>query len=148
MKGKKYSLSDYIVTISPDDADVRSMYGEISVGGNGNYLGSVSVSYSADLWTTRGYATGAYTQTKSLDRTGTIDISLNQLSDEVAKFINLCKLYFDKDYDGFTISISNRLIDDVAICEDCYIKRIPTQEFNENPGDQTWSFTCGVITIM
>ena len=144
---KRYSLANYILSIEPADPTIKSMFGTISIGGQGSYLGSIRLSVKTDLWTTKGFATGAWVHDKSLDRTGTCTVNLHQLSDEVIKFIKLCNIYYGGDYNGCTLSVSDTNGNKVASCEDCYIQKPADQEFADTSADQDWIFTCGKVSF-
>lgn len=141
----KYSLSNYILSIDSNDDTIKRIFGTISVGGEGNYLDSISLSQSEDIFTTTGYATGGWIHNKSLDRHGIASLTLNQLSDKVARFIQLAKLSLSGDYEGFTLSLSDSDGNKIATCVDCYIVKIPDQVFGAQAQTQTWQFTCGQI---
>lgn len=144
---KKYSLANYILSVDPNDSSIKSMFGTISIGGEGNAIGSISLSVSSSMWSTEGYATGAWIHNKNLDKHGSVTISINQLSDKVVKLIQLVKLYYGKDYDGFTLAVSDINGNKVASCIDCYIEKIPEQSFGTTASDQRWTFTCGQINF-
>lgn len=145
----KYSLSKYILSIKPanDLAAATSDFGTIVIGGEGSYLDSISINTGGEMWKTTGYATGAWVHEKSLDKTGTVSISISQVSDAVQKFIRFCETFYNADYDGFTITLSTNETNKklIATCTDCYIKGIPQQDFDASPKSQTWVFTCGKI---
>lgn len=143
----KYSLANYILSIDSNDETIKTYFGTISIGGEGSYLGTVRLSLANPMFNTTGFATGAWVHNKSLDRHGTANITLNQLSDSVAKFIKLAKLYYGEDYDGFTLSLSDIDGNKIATCVDCYISKIPDQEYTDQAGNQTWIFTCGQINF-
>lgn len=146
----KYSLADYILTITLP-ADLASQFGTdtISVGGEGSYLGSIVLGFNSNIWETEGDATGSWVHNRNLDRTGTVDVTLNMLSDNVAKFIRVCNLYYNSETitDGLTMTVSTLSGTNIANCLDCFITKIPNQEFEEKAKTQSWSFTCGKITI-
>ena len=144
---KRYSLANYILSIEPKSSTIKSMFGTISIGGQGSYLGSISLSVSGTLWTTKGFATGAWVHDKDLDRTGTCKVTLHQLSNEVLKFIKLCNIYYGGDYDGCTLAVSDAKGNRIALCEDCYISDFPDQTFGKESTSQDWSFTCGKVTF-
>lgn len=141
----RYSLANYIVSINPTDASIRSMFGTMAFGGEGSAIGSISVGIKDNLWSTKSYATGAWVHNKNLSRVGTVKISINQLAPPVQRFIKLCKLYYGADYNGFTITVADIAGNKVATCTDCFIEAIPSQDYNEEASDQSWSFTCGKI---
>ena len=143
----KYSLANYSLSIDPNDELIKQMFGTLTVGGEGNYLESMTLSYASAVFSTQGYATGGWVHDKNLDRHGTVSITLNQLSDKVAKFIQLVKLSLSGDYEGFTLSLSDVDGNKIATCVDCYISQIPEQSFASTSQTQTWSFTCGQINF-
>lgn len=142
----KYSLADYILSIRPDDAQLSS-FGTITVGGEGNALDSIEFSYSNDMWSTTSYSTGAWVHDKNLSRVGSINISLSQLSDQVAAFKQLVNKFYGGNYQGLTLSLTDSLGNNIATAIDCYFTRIPSQSFGSNSANQTWSLTAGKITI-
>lgn len=144
---KRYSLANYIMSISPTDVTLRSMFGTISVGGEGSYLGNIAVSQNSNLWDTKGYATGAWVHNKNLDRTGLATIQLNQLAQEVNKLIKLFNVFYSGDYAGSTITVSDLAGNKVATCTDCYIQKIADQSFSDTAADQSWTFTCGRVVF-
>lgn len=144
---KRYCLADYILSIDPDDSNVKAMFGTISVGGEGSYTESMTITMDATMWTTTGYATGGWTHDKSLAKNGTVQLSLNQLSDQVAKFKQLCNVYYAGDYEGLTMTLSDIDGNKVCTCIDCYIQKIPEQSFGNSAANQTWTITCGKIVF-
>ena len=141
----KYSLANYILSIDSNDSEIKNIFGTISIGGEGSYLGSISLSLQNPMWETTGFATGAWVHNKSLDRHGSATLTISQLSDAVARFIQLCKLYYSGDYNGFTLSLSDIAGNRIATCVDCYIEKIADQSFEAQSGNQSWVFTCGQI---
>ena len=144
----KYSLANYILSIDSNDPTIKNMFGAISIGGEGNYLGNIVVSIVNDMWSTNGYATGAWVHNKNLDRHGTVTVQLNQLSNQVAKFIQLCKIFYSGDYEGFTLSLSDINGNKIATGIDCYIQKIADQTYDSSASNQSWVFTCGQINYI
>lgn len=144
---KRYSLANYILSIDSNDSDIKSMFGAISVGGEGNYLDTITIGGLPNLWDTTGFATGAWVHNKNLSKVGTVTVNLSQLSDQVAKFKKLCNVYYSGDYDGLTLSLTDIQGNKVCTCVDCYIQKIPNQEFAATAGMQSWVFTCGQINF-
>ena len=144
----KYSLANYILSIEPLDDTLKSIFGTTSIGGEGNALDSIVLSQPTDMFSTSGYATGAWVHNKNLDRHGTATISLNQLSDRVGRFIQMAKLFISGDYDGFTLSLSDINGNKIATCVDCYITKIPDQSYANESANQSWVFTCGQINYV
>lgn len=146
----RYSLANYILTVTiPTELAGTFGANTLTVGGEGSYLDSMQVSLSQNLWSTEGDSTGSWVHNKNLDRTGTCQITLSMLSDKVARFITLCNLYYaaDSDYSGLTLELSSSDGTTIATCNDCYITKIPDQQFQSTAQRQTWEFTCGRITI-
>ena len=113
-------------------------------------LGSVKIALAKDLWSTEGDATGGYVHTQSLDRTGTCEVTFKQVADNVSKLIRLCNCFYKSDLNyakGLYLELKDNEGNIIATCNDCYISKIPDQEFSESPADQTWTFTCGKIVI-
>ena len=144
---KRYSLANYILSIDSSDASIKSMFGTISIGGEGSYLGSVVVSQNKNMWETKGFATGAWVQDKNLDRTGTCTVQLQQLSSEVQKLIRLFNVYYAGNYGGATITLADIFGNKVATCTDCYIQKAADQSFAESSENQSWTFTCGKVAF-
>lgn len=144
---KRYSLANHILSIESNDPSIQSIFDTVSIGGEGSHIGSISINQNSSLWTTNGFATGAWTHDKNLDRTGTVVIVINQLSDDVAKFIRMCNMFYSGDYGGFTLTLTNNIGEKLATCIDSYIQGIPSQDFAANSGNQRWTFTCGKIAF-
>lgn len=143
----KYSLANYILSITPNDQVIRNMFGVISIGGEGSYVGSVSFSRQASTFSTESYATGAWVHNKNLSRIGNVVVQLNQLSEQVSKFILLCETFLIGDYEGFTITLSTNDGVKVASAIDAYIEKVPDQTFENSATNQSWSFTCGQVNF-
>ena len=143
----RYSLTNYILSLEPNDPQIKSMFGTISIGGEGSYVGSVSFNRQANMFDTQGYATGAWVHNKNLSRVGTATVQLNQLSDAVSKFIKLAETFYSGDFDGFTISLVSITGEKVASGIDSYFTKVPSQDFAESAGNQTWELTCGQVNF-
>lgn len=149
----RYSLANYTLalTIPSDFASQIGLTGNESlvVGGEGSYLDNFSIEMDNDMYTTKGDATGSWVHDKNLSRTGKVTIVLHQLSDKVAKFKKIVNLYYQSntDYDGVNLSLVDNQGNELANCQDCYFQRIPTQEFGQESGTQSWILTCGAITF-
>lgn len=146
----RYSLAQYILTITLP-ANLASEFGAqaISVGGENSYLESMSVSYRSTLWETSADNTGSWVHNQNLDRSGTVTLSLNQVSIAVAKFKKLCNLYFNASniYEGLTLELSDTDGNTIATCNDCLVTKIPDQALSNAAQNQSWTLTCGKITI-
>ncbi len=148
----RYSLSDYIATVSIPN-NVKSVLGftdpTLSFGGEGSYLGHISVSQRNDTWRTEGDNTGSWVHIKNLDRTGEVRISLNMLSPKTIQLTKLFNLYYNSDIvdEGVEITISNAASSIIVTCIDCYITRMPELDISDEPGTREWVFTCGKVVI-
>lgn len=148
-----YSLADYLITLTVNSVELRNNLGlstdSFTVGGEGQFMGSITVSYAVDQWTTDADATGAWVHSKSFDQHGTIALSINQMSDAVVRFIGIVSAYYSSNNinDGFTLSVQKAgNTGTFAIsAEDCRIQKIPDQAFGDEAAEQTWTFTCGRI---
>lgn len=150
--GKTYSLSDYIVSITPDnqkkeDSVLVEAFGTISIGGEGSYVGSIRASQTNDLFTTKGYPSGDWVHNKSMNRTGTVELTLNQLADKIGILINLVNSYFQADYSGCTIVVDSKEGKNVFTAKDCLPVKPADQEYGAEAADQTWTFTCGKVSF-
>ena len=148
---KRYSLANYIVTITINDSKVAAIFGDqLQIGGEGSYTDSISVGYSNSLYDIAADKTGSYVFNKNLDKSGTVSISLAQVSDKVAKLRTLFNLYVtsSEELDTFTITVSSETEGAIATCEDCLLAKMPNQEFDDASKSQTWEFVCGKITFV
>lgn len=141
-----YNLSNYILSVKPNDPVLLEMFGVFSIGGEGSTVNSISASRSTNMFSVSGYATGGYVISKSLDRTGSISVSLSQLATNVGRFIKLMKAYQGGDYEGFTLTLSDLTGKKVVTGIDCFLN-IPEQSFGQSASDQTWSFVCGQVNF-
>lgn len=143
----RYSLAETIISIKSNDSQINSMFGTISIGGEGSTVGSINTSMNNDsMWSTEGFATGGWVHSKNLDRTGSISVDVNQLAPIVSKLKQLYNVFFSGEYDGFTITVSNMSGQKICTGDDCYLKSMPAQNFASSASSQTWTFTCGKLT--
>lgn len=151
----RYSLASHSVQFATDNEQITKLFGNLQIGGEGNAIGSISASIDATLWSTKTYATGAWVHEKNLSRSGKVTLSISQLAPVVAKLITLCNMFYKDVEDGVDNNSINGLTinimqgsKQVAICEDCYPTKIPSQDFGESAADQNWEFTSGRITFI
>lgn len=151
----KYSLADYIVTISIPAID-GSAPRTINIGGpgdnqDGSFVGEIKVTRTSDLWTTKGDNTGSWVHNKNLDRSGTVTINLNQISDSVIQLMQLCITLEKSKVDPITIgvapAVANGVTSSFVECYDCYLAKISDQTFGNSAQDQTWTFNVGRVTF-
>lgn len=146
----KYSLSKYIATISIPTALANSFgLSSISVGGSGSYTDSITLNFNDDMWKVEGDVTGSYVMNRSDNKTGTIELSVSQVSDRVRQLITLCNIYKSSDQidEGLTIEVRSTNGTMIATCLDCMPQRIPSQVMGQTAANQTWTFVSGEITI-
>lgn len=141
----KYSLANYILSIESDNQTLRDMFGSISIGGEGSMLGSITISLANNLWTTASYPTGGWVHSKNLSRVGTIELTINMLSDSTSRFKKMVGVYYTGDYGSFTLSISDNEGNELVSAIDCLPQNYASLSLTESPQDQTWTFTCGQI---
>lgn len=151
----RYSLASHSVQFATEDEQISKLFGKLQIGGEGNAIGSISVAIDATLWNTKTYATGAWVHEKSFSRSGKVSVNISQLSPTIAKLITLCNMFYkdvadgldNNSIDGITINVMEGS-KQIAICEDCYPMKIPSQDFGESSADQMWEFTSGRITFI
>lgn len=154
----RYSLSDYVLSVKVPE-DLREVFSSddlesdnyISIGGDGSYIGSITISRTSNLWTTNADHTGSWVHNKNKDKTGSVAVNIQQVSDKVNLLIRLYETYYSSDTitEGLTITINKAVgggnQTSIATCTDCYIQSIPSQAFGGESAEQTWTFTCGKI---
>lgn len=143
----KYSLAKYILTISANDPKIRDIFDELTFGGDGSLVGSITFSRSNNMWETTSFATGGYVHNKNLSKVGSVDLSLNQLAKGIRQLIDASEAFFGSDYEGFTLTLTTNEGQKVASAISCYITKTPNQVFENQAQSQTWSFTCGEVNF-
>ena len=150
-----YSLADYILTLTVNSTVLRNKLGlsanNFTIGGEGQFMGKLTVSFETNQWTTSADATGAWVHSKSFDQHGTISLDINQMSDSVIRFIGIVSAYYSDTNinDGFTLSVqkAGETGTFAIAAEDCRIQKIADQEFGNEAAEQSWVFTCGRILM-
>ena len=164
----RYALADYQITVtvpsSENNAAVNAILQRagivsgttITIGGPGegegkwgSYLGSISVKRNKDLWSTDGDATGSWVHNKNLDRTGSIDVEITQVSKQITQLVYLCSAFesVSDAVEGLHLEIKNTASGlNIVDAIDCYIAKIPDHPFQDAAQKLTFSFTCGRIT--
>lgn len=143
----RYSLANYICTITPTNPTLYSIYGSIVIGGQGTETDSITASRSQSLFSTSDFATGGYVHNKNLSKVGNITVTLSQLSKNVSTLKNLINAYTDNDYSGLSITISTNDGTEVVTGIDCMPTQIPQQEFRNSASNQSYGFTCGEVNF-
>jgi len=158
----RYSLADYQVAIDipsiGDYAGSKFVIGGPGNDGQGSYLGEIKITRSVEAFTTEGDVTGSWVHNRNLNKTGTVELTIRQVADEIIKLILASNAYESaienvgtyKYIKGIHISVGlPATYDGVATtfieCTDCMINKIPDQVFGENAATQTWVFTAGRI---
>lgn len=160
MATNRYALSDYILTLKlPDNSELLEKSGltsaQFSIGGpgqnglDGSFLGNIVVKRNGSVWSTEGDATGSWVHSKSLNRTGSVQLDINQVSDDVIRLAMICNAYesIQDAVPGLSIIVSSAadINNVVANCYDCYIQEVPDHKFGDKAADYSWTFTCGRV---
>lgn len=147
---KRYCLASYILTAEiPNDIGfgIQSVSIGGNIGGEGSYLNSVTIHMEKEMFTTQADDTGSWVHVKSLNRSGTIEVSIKQVSDKIAIFKALVNAYANLNFeaDGMTLTLRDALGNTICVANDCLLQKIPDQAFASEPDNQSWTFTCGQI---
>lgn len=164
----RYSLADYQLVIKVPE-EIEGIGGtSITIGGPGDYnlggedgnfkgfVGQISVSRKTDAWSTEGDSTGSWVHNQNLDKTGTCQVDITQISAAIIKLSQLCSIYENivqnntRSVPGLTLTVQSTATDTsmpVATCEDCMIQKHPDQTFGDTAEKQQWVFTSGRISF-
>lgn len=141
----RYNLANYLVSITPNDTTLQNMFPNVVIGGEGSMMDTITISRDNDMWSTTGFSTGGWVHNKNLSKIGKVLINISQLSERIARFKQMCEVYYGADYDGFTLSVMDNSGRKVCTCIDCYVQKIPDQRFGPTADMQEWGFTCGEV---
>lgn len=155
----RYSLADYQVTLTIPT--IGNLTGEeISIGGpgednKGSCVGEIKVTRNENIWTTEGDPTGSWVHNKNLNKTGTVEINIRQVSAVIYKLMEVCQAYetvSSRGSEGITITVNPAgnfgiPVIDFITCKDCFIQKIPDQDYTDTAKEQQWIFTCGQISF-
>lgn len=156
-----YALSDYIVTITgiptgillDADANSYSIGGSGQNGYEGSFLDSIRVTRSSDTYSTEGDATGSWVHNKSLNRTGSVTININQISTDVIILSTICKAFEntkDKRFrKGMKVTVSPSYNPNLVVAEayDCFVGKQEDQDLGSSATTQSWTLTAGRVEI-
>ena len=149
----RYSLADYILEIKlPESLTLALGLDDesISIGGEGSYLGNISIEHNSDLWSTSGDSTGSWIHIKNLDRSGTASLTINMLSPKSVQLTTILNLYYNINHDDepMTLTLSDQNSTIVVTCISCHLRKLPAISFDNEPGTRNWVFTCGQIDVI
>ena len=162
-KIRTYSLADYTLSVKVPD-ELREIFltgtsdtndasdNTITIGGTDSYMGSIQIRLATPQWSTNGDSTGSWVHNKSLDRHGTVQVEINQVSDMSALLTRLFQTYYSADSttEGLTITIQKMVAGEpkqVCSCEDCYISNMSNIQYGDSARNIEWEFTCGNIVF-
>jgi len=140
MSVKQYSLLDFSLSIT-----FKGSRYNIPIGGIGSYLGSIKVSKSTDNVTKTVDATGSGVYAYSHDHSGTVDIEISQVSEQVGTIIKKIMNYYHSQTNGDwkkgIVGISlmkngSKVID----ATDCMLTKMPDFEASAEPGTRVFIF--------
>lgn len=123
-------------------------YEQITIGGNGSMVGSVSMSRSNAAFGVTGYADGSYAASYTKNRTGSVSIQLSQASSLVArltKFVNWCEANYNLAESTITVLDSMGNIQGYA--SGVYPDKLPDNTVGESVQNRTFEFSAGVISF-
>lgn len=160
MAVKNYSLADYDFAIRSIDRDgtVNDKF-NLTLGGAGNFLGSVKVDFDGEVWSKEADVLGNVVFTKSYDRSGSITISLNMLSENVQWFNRILQVYYSgairssnysqEDDPMFSINIYRAGVSKSSTPEVeatyCMLKANPSIEFGDTAAMREYTFLAAEI---
>lgn len=137
---KLVSLTTVALTISNPN------YEQIVIGGNGNLVGSVTMSRDKSAFSVQGSPDGGYVAGYSKDRTGSFSISISQSSSLISrlrKFITWCEA--NPNLAESTISVTDSLGNMQGYGEGVFPDKIPDNTVGESPSSRTFNFFAGKI---
>lgn len=153
---KVYSLTDYrVVVILPKKLSNIIGKNSFTLGGPQSYLESISIRNNEDAFSVKGDSTGSYVHTFNANRTGEVELSINQLATESMLLSKVFSAYFNKKIqDGIyhvlesieMIRIINaRTNEIVAEAKDSFIKKHTEKKFGNESQYETWTFVSGEV---
>ena len=154
----RYSLADHTVVVTmPTITNIPGLDSisgkQLYFGGpgqnnlDGSFMGSISVSRANDTWSTEGDSTGSWVHNKNLNRTGSVQMTIRQVSDDIIYLMMIAQMFENYHISqGMDIEIFNGDLT-VARAEDCYLTKIPDQIYGESAATQDWVWTSGRVTF-
>lgn len=160
----QYSLADYQLTIGLSDNVARqlglrdangNLLTNFTIGGpgednQGSFVGQIVVTRNTNLFSTTGDATGSWVHDKNLDRTGSIQVDITQISDDVITLVQLCQMFesIQTNMPGLELtinSVASNVSNTMVTGRDSYIQKLPDLTLAESAGRLSWVFTCGQV---
>ena len=160
----KYSLADYQLTIGIPQSVAQKLnlkdaegnlltsftIGGPGENGEGSFVGQIVASRGNNLWETEGDATGSWVHNKNLNKTGTIELQIRQISDQVIELSQLCDIYesVQENVEGLTLTVNSSATEEttpMVTGVDSYIQKQADLTLAETAGMLTWVFTCGQV---
>lgn len=143
----RYSLADHVVTFTAiQGANSGTDLFTFEIGGQGSFLGSLNISWNADTWSQQMDATGSGSYSKNYDRSGTITLSLNQVSEKTILMDRLFQSYHLSDSDDIvykvTISRGSKTLVEASYC---VLKKLPEYVAEEEAGVRAYEFLSMLI---
>lgn len=151
----RYSLSDYTFVITLPAGGITygstTLTGQLKLGGpgnnnNGSFLGDVSVTRKELTWNTSGDYTGSWVHSKNLNRTGTITLNINQVSDDSIRLYMLTNVY--ENNAAVTEGLAIEIIKDgqsVVKATDCMVTKPADLPIGGTAANLRWEFSCGKV---
>lgn len=138
-----YSFQEVLVTISNANG------AKLSTKGQGT--GSISISYSSSRTQKEVAADGSVVVSKLSDRSGEVDITVQQTS-PIHK--QLLKWYTEvegddspsSDWANLLITIKSKTSGAERTCKGCAFDKLPDESFEAAAGTMTWKFICAEIS--
>lgn len=134
---KVFSLASVTLTINNEN------FGNVTIGGGGKLLGSVSYSFRNNLFDVTSTADGGAAVSFNKSLAGDVSLSLRQTAekiDELSEFIKKCRTEPEKAEATITCRDGSGNINFVA--NGCFPNKIPENTMGETPGDRTFGFVC------
>lgn len=163
-KTHRYALADYQLTIGipssiAQQLNLRDEYGNLltnyTIGGpgqngEGSFVGQISASRTVDTISTEGDNTGSWVHNVNKNKTGTIELRINQISDDVIKLSQLTQIYesIQESVPGLTLTINSSSSEEttpIVTGNDSFIRKQPDLAFAANAQDLVWMFNCGQV---
>lgn len=137
---KLFSLTTVTVVIE------NNLLGNITIGGAGKLLGSVSYSYDDDLFSMESTPDGGYVGNFNGSKKGKFTIRFKQTSSHIAElteYINKCR--DNPEQAMATLRITDSLGNIAATGNGVFPVRIPENTISESVGERAFEFVAGEI---